>query len=280
MPLSDALLFLDETGTANYFKPAQLAAQRALIAAGQKPTISTVFGLAGVLFRRADYMQFRPALAALKQRHFGYDGFTLHEYDLRKMQRQPFVLFKDQARWQAFYDDLDQVIAATDFRVIVATIDKIAMQEEYLAPLKPYHPYQYSLHVIIERVINEKAFGRTCRIIAEDRQAGMNDELSRELLRLQLVGGTIDGKPTVDALEVRTRIDPIIRFRQKVHLDAGLEMADLAVGPVTRWLHSLGRNPTREIFPVMRPKLRRSWSGVLRGYGVKCLPDYPPNCPA
>jgi hypothetical protein len=66
---TDALLFLDETGTSNYFSPAKLAKHQALIRAGLKPTTATIFGLGGVLIRRADYRGFHEVLRTVKYRH-------------------------------------------------------------------------------------------------------------------------------------------------------------------------------------------------------------------
>jgi hypothetical protein len=277
---TDAILFLDETGTTNYFSDAELRAQRSLIQAGKKPTVSTIFGLGGVLMLGRDYPAFRNGLSALKAQHFGTDAFALHEYDIRKMKKAPFNLLKSDPTWQAFYGDLGALLRATRFLVIVATVDKIAMQERYTDPMKPYHPYQYSLHVILERVINEKGYGSTCQVVAEDRDAGVNSELRAELLRLEFFGGTIDGQPTVAPSEVQRRIDPKIEFYKKSQAVAGLELADLCAGPVTRWLHSLGSPGRREVLPLVLPRLRCRWDGKQKGYGAKCLPHYPTNCPA
>lgn len=274
----DAFLFLDETGTPNYFNAKKLAEIQAQQEAGVKITTSTMFGLAGVLMRRRDYQAFARDLNALKQRHFGTHGFSLHEYELRRAKGGPFNAVKDFAAWQAFYADLDAVFARTDFRVIVATVDKYWMQQQY--PTWQYNAYQYTLHVIVERVINEKAFGTTCRIVAESRETGLNRDLTAELLRLQFQGGTIDGRETVTADEVRSRIHPNILFRTKKDLNAGLEAADLAAGPTTRWLYGLPTNPPhKDLLPIVQPKFRRSRTGQVRGYGVICLPGFPTGCP-
>lgn len=273
---TDALLFLDETGSGSYLKPRVLEAQKALVSAGRRPTVSTIFGLGGVLIRRADYAVFRRSMVALRRRHFGRADFLLHEYHLRSMDVPPFDTLRNEPTWQAFYAELNALIAATDMRIIVATVDKIAMQTKYP---EPYNVYQYSLHVILERVINEKSFGKTCRVIAENRQAGLNNELKAEMLDLQFNGGSVNGEPTVTAEEVQAKFDPTIVFRTKSDLDAGLEMADLAAGPVTRWLHALKTSPTRDILPIIRPKLRQSGNGRVRGYGAICLPWFPVPCP-
>jgi hypothetical protein len=275
---TDALLFLDETGTSNYLSETKFQESLYLIAAGKKPIVSTVFGLAGVLFLRKDYLKFHNEMRSLKVQHFGRYDFALHEYDIREMKKTPFDILRDNVKWQGFYNDFEMLIKKTNFRVIVATIDKIRMAQTYGTPR---HPYQYSLHVILERVSNEgNSFGKTCRIVAENRDTGLNNELSRELLRLQFSGGAIDGNQTVTPDQFRARFDPQIVFLKKQDCVAGLELADLAAGPTTRWLHHLKGSLTRDIFPIISPKLRRSPAGNLRGYGIKCLPDYHTNCPA
>lgn len=275
----DSFLFLDETGTPNYFNAKKLAEIGGQLSAGVKVTTSTTFGLAGVLLRRRDYVRLWREMNAIKLKHFGTSAFSLHEYDLRRAKMPPFNVIKSPAAWAAFYADIDALFARTDLRIIVATVDKYRMQQQY--PQWQYNGYQYALHVIIERVINEKQFGRTCRIIAEHRAVGLNKELDQELARLRSQGGSIDGKrSTVTAGEVTSRIHPTIIFRTKARLNAGLEVADLAAGPLTRWLHGLPTKPPyRDLLPILAPKLRRGPTGRVRGCGVICLPAFPAGCP-
>lgn len=277
---TDAILFLDETGTTNYFKPKMLADCRNAIAAGQKPPVSTIFGIGGVLFKRDAYSKFSRDLHELKLSYFGRSDFALHEFDIRKMKQAPFEMLKPEGVWKSFRADLDAIVGASDCRIIVATLDKVAMSEYPT----PFLPYRYCLHVILERVINDrKNWGKTCRIVAENRDKGQNDDLTQELLRLQFEGGGSDvgnfGN-TVSATEVRNTFDPVIVFRTKVDNDAGLQLADLAAGPIARHIHGMDKKETRSVTSIVVPKLRRSSKGVVRGYGIKCLPtNYPSCCP-
>lgn len=274
-----SVLFLDETGTGDYFGPDKISLHNAALAAGHKPPFPTAFGLAGVLFKRAPYLTFAPLFQDLKQKHFGTSGFALHEYDLRKLKKDPYRVLRDPSAWAAFSADVHALLKAHPFKIVVVTVDKLAMQAQYLTP---NHPYRYSLHVILERVINDHA-PAPCVIVAEDRAPGMNGELGSELLRLQLYGGGSDvpnSGNTVSADELRKMFDPNIRFRTKLDNDAGLQVADLAAGPVTRHLYGFDAKETRSLLSAIAPKIRACpWNGRVRGWGIKCLPTYPDGCP-
>lgn len=275
----ESVLFLDETGTGHYPGPQKLAIYHAAVALGNKPPFSITFGLAGILFRRDAYLAFVPEFQAFKRKHFGTDAFSLHEFDLQKLKKDPYRMLRDPGRWRAFDADLRALLLAHQFKIVVVTVNKIEMQAQYLTP---NHPYRYSLHVILERVINEH-MPSPCLIVAEDRATGMNAELSSELLRLQLYGGGCDipnSGNTVSAEELRNMFDPNIWFRTKTDNVVGLQVADLAAGPVTRHIYGFDVRETRSVLPAIAPRIRVCpWNGRVRGWGIKCLPEYPANCP-
>lgn len=153
------------------------------------------------------------------------------------------------------------------------------MQKEYLTP---FHPYHYALENIVERTAMEsKYFGATWRIIAEDRAAGLNAELQGEMLRLQFYGcgsGIASPRSNVNADEVRQKFDPNIVFRTKKDNDSGLQLADLAVGPIIRHIYGMDGRETRTVKDIIMPKLCAARDGNVRGFGVKCFPKFPPGC--
>ncbi len=270
---TDGLLFLDETGTGNYYDAAQRAILDAALAAGRKPPFPFLFGLAGALFRRSDYVRFHREFRSLKQRHFASD-LPLHEYDLRRLRTSDFKPLANPANWTAFRDDLQGLVSATPFKIFIATFHKPAMQDNYKTP---FHPYKYALEVILERVIFERRwYGRTCRIIAENRQAGLNNELCSELLRLQYAGGgsgIVNSSNTVSADELRATFDPQITFRLKRDNDSGLQIADLAAGPLTRHIYGLDVGEPRSVRDIVEAKLCVGRSGRIMGCGVMCFPQ-------
>ncbi len=277
---TDAILFLDETGTGNYFDPADLVLCDAAIAAGRNPPFTIAFGLSGVLFRRADYVAFDADFKTLKQRHLGTSVVAIHEFDLRDLKKAPFNILRDPLRWTAFRNDLSALLNRYDFRVIIVAFHKLDMQRQYP---NPFHPYYYGLEVILERVVMERRhFGATWRIIAEDRATGLNDDLNRELLRLQLQGcgsGILNPRNNVSAAELRATFDPMIVFLKKTDNDSGLQVADLAAGPITRHVYGLDARETRTVKDIVLPKLCAARNGNVRGFGIKCFPVYPPGCP-
>jgi hypothetical protein len=182
--------------------------------------------------------------------------------------------------WNAFHDDLRDTFGRHRFRIIVVVVCKPEMQMIYSTP---FHPYHYALENIIERTAMEsKRFGQTWRVVAEDREKGMNGDLQTEHLRLQFSGcgsGIVQPLSNVNAEEIRRKFDPVIVFRKKPDNDTGIQVADLAAGPITRHVLGLDHHEARTIRDVIIPKLCARRPGRARGFGIKCFPDYPSGCP-
>jgi Protein of unknown function (DUF3800) len=272
---SECLIFLDESGTPNYLDPNEYSAW---VRTG-KANFPIRFGLGAVLVRRDRYFRdLDPAFRALKVKHFGSD-LPMHEYDL-KQRNKPFDVLRSLPQWQAFASDIDALFRTQLFSLLVVAVHKPEMQTKYL---RPYHPYHYALEIIVERTAMEsKNFGWSWRIVAEDREKGLNGALQNEMLRLQLegCGSAIEReKILVDAAEVRRKFHPEIEFRQKKDNDTGLQLADLTVGPVLRHIYGLDGSERRTLRGSIIPKLCRAKDGKLIGFGVKCFPEEPAGCP-
>lgn len=276
----EGLLFLDETGTPDYLRPKRLADYEAAVAAGLKAPFPILFGLAGVLFRRQDYVAFDREFRQLKRQHLGAD-VPMHEYDLRTRKRPPFDML-DRPRWLALYSDLADLFNAHRFGIVVVAIHKPEMQYEYQAPLKPYHAYHYAMENIVERAAMEcKNYAATWRLVAEDREEGLNKQLGREMVRLQADGcgkGINKPRSNVTAAEVQHKFDPAIWFRKKTDNDSGLQVADLAVGPLVRYIFGADAGERRSVRDIVLPKLVCARDGCVRGFGAKCYPRFPKAC--
>ncbi len=275
---TEALVFLDETGDPNYLRPRKLEDYRRTARADYP----ILFGVAGVLFSRKEYFErFDPAFRRLKIAHFGAD-IPMHEYDLRK-KNAPFDVLRDPTRWQRFHDELAEVCAEHQFTIIVVGIHKPEMQLQYQLHAIPFPTYHYALENIIERTaMQSKNFGYTWRVVAESRERGQNEDLQREMLRLQWEGcgrGIDRPRSNVTAEEVRRKFDPTLVFLAKHENHSGLQIADLAVGPIVR--HAYGRDMgERQTFrDIVVSKLCAQRDGNVRGFGLKCYPEFPPGCP-
>ncbi len=204
----------------------------------------------------------------------------MHEYDLRMRKNPPFDRLRDVRAWAAFRDDLASLFNAYDFGIIVCAIHKPDMQTEYEAP---FQAYDYSLENIVERTAMEsKNYAWTWRFVAEDREAGLNKELRNEMLRLQWYGcgkGIANPHSVVTADEVRRKIHSEISFRKKIENDSGLQVADLAVGPLVRHMYGLDGGERRSLTDIVREKVVRARDGKIRGFGAKCYPRFPAGCP-
>ena len=97
-----------------------------------------VFVLNFCVFRKEDYAKLvLPAVTAFKFEHFGHDMVVLHEHDIRR-RNPPFSFLHDERNHAAFMEGLNRVIAAIDFTVAAAIIDKRRLLAQYANPPDPY----------------------------------------------------------------------------------------------------------------------------------------------
>ncbi len=61
-----------------------------------------------------------------------------------------------------------------------------------------------------------------------------------------------------------------IRFMDKRHNSAGLQVADLVAHPIGR--HVINPAQPNRAYDLIETKLRRSASGIVKGYGLKIFP--------
>jgi hypothetical protein len=123
-------------------------------------------------------------------------------------------------------------------------------------------PYFLSLRVLVERFAFDIEIG-TGEIIAEGRDETLNNEL-----RLAWIDLRTSGTEYLSAARLRERVTDL-HFRDKKHDIAGLQLADLIVSPIGRFV--LGKTP-RQDWDVIRSKFRTGPERRLEGYGLVTLP--------
>jgi len=271
----DGFVFLGETGTPDYLRR-KLPEYLATMARGKKASYPVVFGVAGVLFRRADYVRFDHDFRRLKVRHLGVD-VPMSDHNVRTHRTPPFDVLRDQHRFAVFYADLASLFRAYDFGIVVCAIHKPDMEQAHAAPL---HPYHYALETIVERTAMESKpyarYARRWQVVARDRDAGVNKILRREMFRLQQDGcAAVAPRVRVAASEVQQMFDTEVRFRANAENDTGLQVADLAVGPIVRFIYGL--HEWRTLRLIVLPKVVRARNGKMPGFGLHCYPRFPPH---
>jgi hypothetical protein len=218
-----------------------------------------MFVLAFCLFRKDDYVQkVVPALQSLKFKHLGHDLVVLHEREMRK-QAGKFQFLNDRAVRAVFMDDVSRFVEEAPFTVIAAVIDKRRLKTQYAAPKNPYH---LALGFCLERLRYHldglRAPLALTHVIFESRGAREDGELELEFRRL--VPSSFQGSAQ--------RFEPV--FAAKGSNSTGLQLADLVARPIGR--HVMNPDQANRAYAIIDRKLRRSSTGEVKGYGLKCFP--------
>lgn len=245
MDFSDFIIYVDESGSPSLkdIDP-------------QNP----LFTLAFCIFQKNHYTrQIVPEVQELKFRFWGEDGIVLRSYDIRK-ERGPFSILRDPAVRLDFIERVNATIAAADFVLIAAVINKDVLTRRYV---EPSDPYEIAMTFCMERAArwltdrHQHAF--VTHVVFEQRGQPADSNLELAFRRV------CDGANQHGAM-------PNLRFvlRDKKHNSTGLQFADLVAYPVSRKVS----NPSQanRAYDIVEGKFRRSYYGKIEGYGLKVFP--------
>jgi len=216
-----------------------------------------VFVLGGVIVPdEAVVRQIEAALTDLKTRFFGAGDPILHTADIVR-NRAGFEPLADRRVRSRFFADLTGLVRQLEFKVVACAILKDRHVQAY-GPLA-VDPYLLSLGIVVERFCFEIGGGSGQGGIVVEWRGG---RLDREL---QIAWDAIvtSGTRYVRASTITGRIRSL-EVRDKRANDAGLQLADLVLSPLARWV--IGK-PDRPDTRAVRSKLRRGRmaSGKERG---------------
>jgi Protein of unknown function (DUF3800) len=222
-----------------------------------------VFVLGGVIFD-ADYAatEMHTAIRRFKRDIFGHEDVTLHTADIVR-QRGHFSGLVDPDRRRLFHDRLNALMRRLDYTVIACAIRKDAHLAAYGAAA--LDPYTLSLNVLVERFCFALADTRETQpgvIVAERRDQALDSALLASWQHLR-DRGTSYLRPAA----IRDRVAQL-RLEGKGSGIAGLELADLVVSPIGRFVAG---KPPREDWAIVESKLRRR-KGDYLGAGLVILP--------
>ena len=145
-----------------------------------------VFSLVFCVFRKDAYTeQVEPAVRSLKFRYFGHDAVVLHEREIRK-QEPPFDFLRgDPAVRAAFFEDLNQIMAAIPMYAYASVILKDRLRDRYA---NPWNPYEVAMHFCMEklcrRLILDGQRGRSVHVLFESRGKIEDRNLELEFRRI------------------------------------------------------------------------------------------------
>lgn len=251
-------LYLDETGDHSSTDPTDISKR--------------YLGLAGVIFDRSNYDIFSKDLENFKRKHLLYDQDDppiLHRKEI-VLAQGAFSPLQDFALRRAFDDDLLQLLAKANYRVVAVVLDKVDHWKKNYRQLK--HPYHYCLLAMLERYCGWMKL-RSARgdVLAESR-GGREDRNLKEAYQSVFLNGGYYLHSSVCQATLSSRQ---IKIKPKAMNIAGLQLADLLAHPLTRdVLRSYGRlagyeSPYQmEVIKLAQTKYNRQiYSGIIKGYG-------------
>ena len=245
MEFSDHIVYVDESG------------DHGLVSINPQ---NPVFVLTFCVFEKEAYRSAMvPLVQALKFEFWGHDGVVLHSREIRKSSGDFSILLNPVVR-ERFLARLNDVVEHAPVTLIAAAIDKHRHVQKYA---EPDNPYKIALTFCLERLqrflAERRQIARKTWILVEQRGRKEDAALELEFRRIVAGGNHVGAMPNLD-----------IRFMDKKHNSAGLQIADLLAYPVAR--HVISPDQINRAYELTKPKFRRSASGRILGYGLKLFP--------
>jgi len=215
-----------------------------------------VFVLAFCIFDKTEYANTVTSyMHRLKFKHFGHDAVVMHERDIR-MSTGPFSFLMNKTRRDTFHSDISILIEKAPFQLVAAVIDKRKLPKD-----GPDNPYHLALKFGLERLQHHRRDLKDSgclHVVFESRGVKEDEELELEFRRV------CDKNATGQKLD----FEPIFASKKANH--CGLQLADLVARPIGR--HRMNPSQPNRAYDVLEKKFRRSPTGSIDGWGLKCFP--------
>ena len=219
-----------------------------------------LFGLAGILMETGSHTPAAAALSAWKVGFFGAD-VCLHMQEITR-NKGPFHILQDAGVRSRFWSELQAHVDALDFTALCAVIRKDKHLQQYGAVA--YDPYYLTLAFHVERFAFEmEDRGSRAGFVAESRAPHLDATLQTQYEAL-LENGT----QYLTGPKLKARLHPKMQFQPKHPEALGLQLADLAAGPICR--HVAGKKRQQAV--LFKQKIRTGPGGKIEGYGLKVFP--------
>ncbi|MDE2787528.1 MAG: DUF3800 domain-containing protein [Chloroflexota bacterium] len=249
MNTGDFILFSDESGNPN---PKSVDPNY--------PIFVRIF----CVFRQDHYSNIvAPAFANLKSTHLGDPSIILHEREIR-LAEPPFDFQGDEPKRQDFMRELGDTIAAANFTMVAAIVDK---RQQLRVPNQASALDRLAFNACMVRIrdflngCNQATLPTPVVVEAQGRQ--QDDALRQELWSLSAQWHT------------RGRTSPRFQasFDDKKSNTVGVQIADLAARPVGT--HILRPQQVNRAWDVLQPKLYCDPQGNTGGWGLITIPSRP-----
>lgn len=221
-----------------------------------------VFLLCGILCNEDAYENIRTEFNRIKMEFWQSPHVIFHSRDIRKMDKEFKILF-DLAIKQRFYEQLDQVISSSKYRIIASAIDKAKYINTYGRLSNDV--YELALSFIIERAVfsldEVVSPDKRLEVVIEKRGRKENKQLEEHFQRLLSRGTSF---VTAERLH---ELSPKIMFRDKRENINGLQLADLTAYPIARYVIEPKR--VNLSFDILKEKI---YTRKGKRYGLKIFP--------
>jgi hypothetical protein len=218
-----------------------------------------VFVLSFCVFQKLHYARvITPALRLLKFETFGHDMVILHEQDIRKKTGAFNQMGKE--RREIFLEDLNVLIADSDFTLLVTVIDKYELKKEQPQETHVYHlAMQLGLEKLYHFLQSQNQQNRLTHVICEAR--GKIEDRALESEFSNVCSGH-NG--------LRKALPFQLIIADKKTNSEGHQFADLAARPIG--LSVIRPSQMNRAFYILEKKLYRNRDGEVDGYGFHLYP--------
>ncbi len=218
-----------------------------------------MFVLGGVLISAADYDLIDTRWKQMKEDVFGSDSTIVHTADMTR-NRKGFERMKESVFRQRAYSALNNAMSELPHQVICCAIKKELHLNRY--GIEAIDPYHLSLNILVERAFFAIGKKGTLHIIAESRKPDWDRILETVFLEIKVKGTHYISATKLNSIEIELHI------RDKNANITGLQMADLVVSPVGRFV--LGKK-MHEDWEIIKRNFYR-YRGSYEGAGLVVLP--------
>lgn len=222
-----------------------------------------VFVLAGCLLESSDLVKLEEEIKKFKLEFFNSTDVVLHSRDIRKCEGSFQVLFDLELK-KKFYENLNEIISKTKFKIIGAAVNKVEHIKKYGKGARD--PYSISLAFIIERLIfSLDGDTKNTVSITIERRGKKEDQELLDQYNIIRDRGTYFVTPD----RISQRITEFNFFEKRDNI-IGLQTADLCAYPLAR--HILNSGEPYIPFQVIENKIYCDKNGKYNGYGLKTFP--------
>ena len=234
--------------------------------------------LTGVAMKIADARDvLEPAFNSIKAELFKHDPdspLILHRKDIMGG-NGPFLKIRTDPEFRAAFDA--RIVASfknTPYVVITALIDKLWMIKQ--THWAERHPYHYLMEILVEKYVQFLERRRAIGDIMPESRQGKDGLLQKAYEAVRSRGTQYVAAPRIGSVLRGSKL----KFRKKSENCAGLQLCDLLAHPSHMFVrYQMGHDVSRGPFCLgvcdilWNIKYDRSYSGRIKGYGYKHLPD-------